>query len=424
MSDGHILSDELLRQLIAVGQVDVLVGVPTLDNAATVASVVRAVHEGFTRHFARQRTVMIHLDAGSRDGTPEIVREAGPAAADTVSASHLLRTQQRISVPYHGLPGKAGALRSLFASADLLQAKVLVVLDPDAANLTADWVAGLATPALRGEADFVSPRYARHPLEGPLVTQLVRPLVRATYGLRLHEPVGGEFGCSGRFAARLLEQPGWDAGLAESAADLWLVGSALAGNFRVVEAHLGPRTVSPATTRPGLPELFRQVVGAVFGCLDLHADYWRGRTGSEALPTFGAPGPAGGDVPALDPAPFELAFRQTAHDLAPVLGEILSEETFAEIRRQAEAPGEPVLADELWVRTVYEFALAHHAGRVHREHVAPALVGLYLGRLAGFLRAQAGSPPEAVEGCLEALALEFERLKPYLVGRWDSEPGR
>ena len=30
------LSDALLRQLIAVGQVDVLVGLPTLNNAATI----------------------------------------------------------------------------------------------------------------------------------------------------------------------------------------------------------------------------------------------------------------------------------------------------------------------------------------------------------------------------------------------------
>ena len=36
------LSDALLRQLMAVGQVDILVGLPTLNNAATVVDVVRA----------------------------------------------------------------------------------------------------------------------------------------------------------------------------------------------------------------------------------------------------------------------------------------------------------------------------------------------------------------------------------------------
>ena len=60
------LSDALLRQLIAVGQVDILVGLPTLNNAATVVNVVRAVHECFTRDFPRLRTVMINSTADRR----------------------------------------------------------------------------------------------------------------------------------------------------------------------------------------------------------------------------------------------------------------------------------------------------------------------------------------------------------------------
>ena len=40
--DESTLSDALLRALMAVGQVDVLVGLPTLNNAATVVNVVRA----------------------------------------------------------------------------------------------------------------------------------------------------------------------------------------------------------------------------------------------------------------------------------------------------------------------------------------------------------------------------------------------
>ena len=40
----HVFSDAFLRQLMAVGQVDILVGLPTLNNAATVVDVVRAVH--------------------------------------------------------------------------------------------------------------------------------------------------------------------------------------------------------------------------------------------------------------------------------------------------------------------------------------------------------------------------------------------
>ena len=76
MENESTLSDALLRQLMAVGQVDILVGLPTLNNAATILDVVRAIHVCFTRDFPRLRTVMINSDGGSTDGTPELIRDA------------------------------------------------------------------------------------------------------------------------------------------------------------------------------------------------------------------------------------------------------------------------------------------------------------------------------------------------------------
>ena len=77
-----MLSDALLRQLIAVGQVDILVGLPTLNNAATIVDVVRAINVCFTRDFPRLRTVMINSDGGSTDGTPELIRDASFTEAE------------------------------------------------------------------------------------------------------------------------------------------------------------------------------------------------------------------------------------------------------------------------------------------------------------------------------------------------------
>jgi hypothetical protein len=106
VSAPSLLSDELLEQLIAVGQVDILVGVPTLDNAGTVGRVVRSIHASFATHFRRERTVLISSDLGSRDGTPDVVQEASLREDETVVTAQALRTIHRISFPYHGLPAK------------------------------------------------------------------------------------------------------------------------------------------------------------------------------------------------------------------------------------------------------------------------------------------------------------------------------
>ena len=228
MENESTLSDALLRQLIAVGQVDVLVGLPTLNNAATIIDVVRAVRECFTRDFPRLRTVLINSDGGSTDGTPDLIRDASFTEADMVQTSHSLRTLHRVVAPYHGLPGKHTALRTVFAAGELIQAKVVAVIDPGGPATTAERVTELISPIARSDVEFLAPRYRRHPRDGVLITQLVRPLVRALYGVGLDEPLGAEFACSGRFASHCLEQDIWSHEAARFAIDLWLRTEALA----------------------------------------------------------------------------------------------------------------------------------------------------------------------------------------------------
>ena len=233
MENESTLSDALLRQLMAVGQVDILVGLPTLNNASTVVDIVRAVHESFTRDFPRLRTVLINSDGGSTDGTPDLIRDASFVAADMVQTSHSLRTLHRVVAPYHGLPGKHTALRTVFAAGELIQAKVVVVIDPSGPATTADRVTELIGPIARSDVEFLAPRYRRHPRDGVLITQLVRPVVRAVYSVGLDEPLGAEFACSGRFAAHCLEQDIWSHEAARFAIDLWLRTEVLAEGFTV-----------------------------------------------------------------------------------------------------------------------------------------------------------------------------------------------
>ena len=44
-----------------VGEVDILIGVPTLNAAATVGPVVQCVRAGLLKYFSRQRAVIINV---------------------------------------------------------------------------------------------------------------------------------------------------------------------------------------------------------------------------------------------------------------------------------------------------------------------------------------------------------------------------
>jgi hypothetical protein len=422
LPEPTLLSDELLQMVIAVGQVDILVGVPTLNNAATVGRVAGVIHKSFATDFARERTVLLNCDAGSTDGTPAIVQDASLKEEETLVAHQSLRTIHRISAPYHGLPGKSGALKTLFSVAELMQAKAIAVFDPDVTSIDRTWVERTLRPVYEGRADFVAPIFARHPLDGLLVTQLVRPLVRAAYGFRVHEPLASEFACSGAFAAHCLEQDVWEGPLARYGLDLWLTGTALSGGFRCVEAPLGHRTVAPSAPRPALAEVFRQVAGSLFGCLDLHAAYWLGRAGAEALPVFGASRDGVSEPPPVDPTLLLDAFRSGARDLAPILAPILSPEIHERVVSLASETGATIdFPDALWTTTIYEAAAAYHRGAMHHEHLVQALVPLYEGRAASFLTHYQGRPPAEIEAGLEDLGRQFEQAKPELVGLWSSK---
>ena len=74
--------------------------------------------------------------------------------------------------------------------------------------------------------------------------------------------------------------------------------------------------------------------------------------------------------------------------------------------------------DGLWVKTVYEFLSAYHAGVMNREHITQALVSLYLGRAGSFLIDHAHGDAAAAGAALETLGTAFEDAKPYLLERW------
>jgi hypothetical protein len=423
LAPKSLLSDDLVRALTAVGNVDVLVGIPTLNNSATIQHIVHAVSEAFLRYFPRERTLLLNCDGGSHDDTPALVRGArGQAGAMTVS--HRLRTEHRITTPYHGLPGKGGALRQIMTVADLTQARAVAVLDADVTSLTPEWIAALIRPVRTQHYDYVTPIYARHPAEAPLITQLVRPVVRATYGWQVQEPLAAEFGCSQRFVAHCLEQDVWETELATYGIDLWMTCAALAGGFACCQAPLGVRHAATTGDRPGFPGVFQQVVGATFACLEQHAKYWLPRTGSNPLPIVGIDVARPDQPPSLDGTRLAHDFCADLRNLQDVLEPLLSPPTLAGLNAAA-GNCEPLrVPDQLWAATVFEFLAAHHRGVIRREHIAQALAPLYLGRTGAFLSQYGAADAVDGEAALEALGVEFERSKPIAVDRWEESVPR
>jgi hypothetical protein len=299
-----------------------------------------------------------------------------------------------------------------------LHVRALVVLEADVVSMTPDWIGELARPILRDKADFLCPAYHRHRWEGTVTRLTLAPLMRALYGRRIHQPYGGQQALSARLIEHLLLHPKWD-WTGRDISDLWITGAAIADGFSVWEAWLGPYAVRSRTRTTDLPAMVAGTLGAAFTVMDRHQDLWLEVRDSEALPTVGVPRPVAIEPMSVDVGGLLEAFRLGVRDLSSIWELILAPDTLGEVfGLDGQDAGRFLFPDDLWARVVYDFALGHHYGVVHREHLLRSLVPLYLGRTAAYITATRRASAAATEEALEAIAVAFERQKPYLVEHW------
>jgi len=415
------LAPEVEARLREIGPVELVVGIPSFNNAGTVGHVVRAAAAGLAKHFPGHKAVIVNSDGGSTDGTPQVVATAGIGEPHTILAAHELSPVQKILTPYHGQPGKGSAFRTIFAIAGRLGAQACAVVDSDLRSITPAWMELLLGPVVLRGFDYVSPLYLRHKFDGTITNSIVYPLTRALYGQDVRQPIGGDFGFSGRLAAHYVEQDVWETNVARFGIDIWMTTTALADGFSVCQSFLGAKIHDPKDPGADLQAMLVQVVSSVFDLMETHAARWAQVTAARTVPLFGFPHGVGLEPVAVNVERMVGIFRQGARDLGEVWAEILPAETLRSVL-DLSAPRAAGTAfsfpDPLWVRVVYDFAVAYHRRRMGRDTLLRSLVPLYLGRVAAFVLQVESSDAEAVETAIGTLAEEFLGQKPYLLERW------
>ena len=420
MAEETFLSDEFVRNLTAVGEVDILVGVPTFNNRNTIEQVVHAIQLGLVKYFPRERTVLINPDGGSNDGTPEIVRNSSIQDFRTLLSASPLRTLHRITTPYRGVDGKSGAWRVILAAADLLRAKACAVVSPDLESVTPEWIEGLVRPVYKEQFDLVTPIYHRHKYDGLLVKNLIAPMVRSVYGIKMREPVGGEFGFSGRLACHYLEQDVWHEETVRSATEIWMTTRAIVDGFKLCQSFLGPKIHAQKFSAQNIVATIQSTLGALFRCMENQEPYWLPRRDPpQPVPVFGFEYSSGLELRRVNGKKMLAMFQNGVHQLAPVLESILSTETLKGIQGVSQQDNKQFrFPDELWVKTIYEFAASYHHSVINREHLLQALTPIYRGRICSVVLEDQRADAEQLEKKFEALCLEYEGLRPRLVERW------
>ncbi|MBW2648768.1 MAG: glycosyltransferase, partial [Deltaproteobacteria bacterium] len=119
---------------------DVVVGIPSYNEAKTIGYVTRMAGEGLARYFPDAKSIIVNCDNNSSDGTKEAF----------LSAQIPGRVKKKyISTP-EGVKGKGNNLYNLFQFCRDAEAKVTIVVDADLRSITPKWIKYLGYPIKEG----------------------------------------------------------------------------------------------------------------------------------------------------------------------------------------------------------------------------------------------------------------------------------
>ncbi len=418
-----VLSHETQLKVEQITTADIVVGIPSFNNEVTIRHVVRAVEYGLAKYFPRQKAVLVNSDGGSTDQTRHIVEgTAVYGDMDTILIQHEVRPAQKLVTPYHGMPGKGSAFHTIFEVAVRLGAKACLVVDSDLRSITPEWVELLAGPILLKGYDFVAPWYSRYKYDGTITNSIIYPVTRSLYGVRMRQPIGGDFGFSGALAEHYLSRDIWGTDIARYGIDIWMSTKAICEGYRICQAFLGAKIHDAKDPSHSLGPMFQQVIGTMFRLMERYQDKWQRVEQSRPTALFGFRSEVYPEEIRVDLEAMVARFRAGFQENREFLGSFLPAERLRELDAIAKLPTSRFdFPGQTWIRVVWDYALAYHRSDKSQEtldRVMLSMVPLYFGRTGSFVRETRDMPTYEAEKLIEQLCDGFETEKPYLTERW------
>ena len=399
------------KRIEEIETADILVGIPCYNNEKTIEHVIQMVTHGLAKHYKDRRCVIFIADGGSTDDTREVAKEF-----------QIKPWQEKVVSVYRGPGGKGSAFRSAFEAAKRLKVKACMVVDADLRSITSDWVKYLLEPILEKDYQYVSPVYTRYKYDGTITNNIVYNLTRALYGLRIRQPIGGDFAFAGELAAYYMEQDVWDTDVARYGIDIWMTTNAITSNFKICQSNLGVKIHDAKDPAESLGPMFRQVVHTLCVLMEQHETEWKAVRESRTVPLFGVQESVEPEPISIDLGRLVTEYKAGFRQLKALYRDIFFPVCFEELKRCA-AKGKTkfVMPVKTWVMVLYETAATFHRWTHNRAQLVNLVTPLYLGRVASFINETRKMTSSQAEELVEEQAQVFEDHKDYLIQVWDEK---
>jgi len=393
-----------------INTAEIVVGIPSYNEADTIPIPVDLVSKGLKEYYPDKSAVIVNVDNHSPDGTKEVF-------LNTPTTVPKLYVSTR-----EGVKGKGINIRNLFDIAVALRAKGIVMIDADLKSLTPSWIEHLLEP-LFDEYDYVVPIYIRHKYDATITNNIAYPLIRTLYGLRVRQPIGGDFGISGKLARAFLVEKTWTDDVHQFGIDIWLTTIAVGRNFRVCQTFMGStKSHRPKDPASDLGPMFSQVVGTIFQQMIDFEYIWKDTLESRPSIIYGF-GLGEEDNPQeikVSRTKLHESFLTGFKQYGEIWTEVLSIQNWQQVKELKNLSCEDFYYhSDLWARILFDFAIAYRNEIVDRNKLIEALIPFYFSRTLSFVNKTSHMNTRAAELYLENINRVFEQEKYYLIQRWD-----
>lgn len=443
--DEHTVS--LLKK---IKKTDIVIGIPSFNNESTIGKVITSYLKGMKKYYPDLSCLIVNSDGGSIDKTREIVQSiANENIYKNLSDKNKINIATTI---YKGIPGKGSAFKTIFEIARFLDAKVVVVSDSDTKSISEEWCYNLVEPVLNLGYGYTTPYYVRDKHDATITNAIVYPVTRSLYGLRLRQPIGGDFAFSNGALQVFLQKKHWDEipYIYKFGIDIWMTTIALNEGFRVCQSVLGVKEHEHKDPGLHLANMFKEVIGTMFELAGYYSYKWKKIIKSNQGFIFG-------DFQFHQVEKIEVnvsnmleIFFKGKENYLGLWQKILSNETFEEfmsfintsednignidyisqkvsqnisqniIDEKSYGKNNLVIPVQLWAKIVYDYICAYNFSENNeKEKILESLTPLYFIRTFSFIKEAEYFDDEIADAVVEGNAGVFERLKGYLIKRWD-----
>jgi glycosyltransferase involved in cell wall biosynthesis len=394
-----------------VKKADIVVGIPSFNEASLIAYPTAQAAIGLKEYFNDLNAVIINCDNSSTDGTGNVFMNAETSGIPKIY----------LSTP-KGVKGKGNNFKNLFRKVLELDAAAVIVVDADLKSITPRWIKNLGEP-LFNDFGYVAPLYVRHKYDGTITNNIAYPLTRCLYGRRVRQPIGGDFGFSGKMANLYMKSSLWNEEVSQFGIDIWMTTIAMNEGVPICQAFMGrPKVHKPKDPAADLGPMFKQVISTIFNLMIAYHDKWESTKWSKPTAIFGF---GLGEVempPAVNVNKEKLyqRFREGFNTYWDVYRSIFSAENLQKIREIASLSIDHFeMPVPVWAKVLFDFALSYYHNRVERTKAIEVLIPLYYGMTLSFVNKTEGMSIQQAEEFLEDMCLVFEQTKPYIIDRWN-----